>query len=693
MFSLYFEYPVYYLIIIAIVAAGISFLLYFRNKTFRTIEKWKIILLSVLRFVFSFLIISLLLKPVIKSSTIETQKPIIVLAQDNSKSIIINKDSIFYKTEYKKQIQNLISNLQNDYDVRFFKFSDKVENDTLVDFSGEQTNISNLFNEISSRFSGMNVGAILLATDGLFNAGQSPAYSLKNNYPIYSIALGDTISQKDLLIKDIIHNKIALLGNVFPIQVFISAENAKETESEIIIQKDGKNVYSSIFQLPKNSTIQKINIDLKADKLGLQQYKVILKPLKDEISLENNVSTFVINVIDDRKKILLLANAPHPDISAIKSAIKENPDFDVNVKYINSFRENINNFDLVILHQLPSNNNNLSKITAEIEKNKISVLYILGNNSSIATFNSINTGLQITKLSNNSDHVTPFLNTDFSTFSIDNNTDFFNNLSPIQVFFGNYKFNTNYKTLLYQKTNNIKTDKPLIAFLDDNNPKIGFIIGDGLWKWRIDDYKNNTEHTNFNILINRIIQYMSIKQIKDKLTVNSKQIFNKGEAVIINAEFYNETFEIVKNLDIVLSLKDIDNKEYKYNFESFQNSYRLNLGPLSAGKYNYSVSTKFDGKDYNTNGEFIVQKINLEHLVTTANHNLLYQIAENTNGKVFSKENFSEIEKTIKENKDVVTIQYKVDKLHTISDLYLIFFIILLFAVCEWSLRKYFGSY
>jgi hypothetical protein len=261
------------------------------------------------------------------------------------------------------------------------------------------------------------------------------------------------------------------------------------------------------------------------------------------------------------------------------------------------------------------------------------------------------------------------------------------------VFFGDYKFSSEAKILFFQKINGIKTEKPLIAFIDDKETKIGFILGDGLWRWRLDDFKNNAEHTSFNTLINKLIQYLSIKKIKDKLNVETKQIFAKNEPVILNAEFYNETYEIVKNLAIKLTLTGADNKEYNYNFDSFMNGYRLNLGTLNAGKYSYAVTTKFDGKDYKEHGEFIVKEVDVENLTTTANHNILHQLAEKSGGKVVSPHEMTQLANELRNNKDLVTTSHVKDKLLIISDLYWLFFVILLFAAIEWSLRKYFGGY
>lgn len=691
--KIYFEYPTIFVVIAVVLAAVISFLLYYKDKSFSGLKPWKKNLMTALRFIFVSIILILLLKPVFKTTDTIVQKPIIVFAQDNSKSILLNKDSLYYNSDYKNDINNLLEDLSETYDVRQLHFSEATYSDSSTNFLGDFTDISSVFTETASRYSGMNMGAIILATDGIYNRGNNPVYIQNINIPVYPIALGDTIAQKDLIIKDIMHNRVAFLGNKFPLRIFVGAEKVAEKEAQIIIRHDKQTVYSSIFTTPHNSSVSTLEIELPANKLGIQQYEISLTPLADEISYENNNTTFIINIIDNRNKILLLANAPHPDIGAINYAIKDNPDFEIDIRYITEFNSNISDYDLVILHQLPSVKNNPSNIFAEIEKNSIPTLHILGTSSAPRIFNNLNTGFEIIQKSTNLDDAQPYYNQSFVSFSLDTDPSFFKTFSPLKVFFGDYNVTSDAKTLLYQTVNGVKTEKTLIAFVENKSVKNGLIAGEGLWKWRIDDFKANNEHTSFNSLINRIVQYLIVKNIKDQLIIEAKQIFNENEPVILNSEFYNEAFEIVPNLDVELTLKNDEDKEFKYTFGNFGNGYRLNLGRLNAGTYKYTATTKFDNKNYSVSGNFIVQKINIEFLNTIAAHNMLHKLAEISNGKVFYPANIRQIKNELNNNTNVTNIAYSKEKLYSIIDIYYIFFIILLFAACEWGLRKFWGGY
>ncbi len=691
--EIYFEYPLIFVIVAVIFSATIAFLLYFKDKVFGGFKSRKTWLMGSLRFIFVLIISLLILKPIIKDKTTLLQKPILVFLQDNSSSILLNKDSSFYNTSYKKNIQELINNLSTDYQVDFLQFDDKIKIDSGINYDGKTTDISTIFPELSSRYAGANLGAIILASDGIYNAGANPIYSRNLSTPIYSIALGDTSEQKDLIIKDIVSNKHALYKNKFPVRIFVSAEKCNEKEAEINITRNSKVVLTKKINLPQTNFISHVDIELPADILGMQKYTVSIEKFSNEISYDNNSKVFGINIIDNRSKILIYANAPHPDIGALKFAFKDNPDFDLDIKYAGEPRLNAADYQLIILHQIPSNINKASQIIATIKKEQIPTLFLLGSETSLPTLNNLDLGIEIIKKSDNMDDAVPHLNQNFVSFSLDIDNLFYEELSPLKTVFGDYRILNESKDFLYQEINSIKTKKPLVLFTETQSIRNGFILGEGIWKWRIDNFKYNSSHNEFVSMFNRIVQYLIVKKEKDKLVVDAKQMFNENESVYIDAEFYNDAFDLVSDLELNLSLINEAGDEFSYLFKNRGNAYRIDLGQLSAGLYSYTVKTRFDSKDYSVNGNFIVEEVNLEALTTKANHNLLAHLSTLTNGKLLYPNQINELEKIIPENENISTVAYEHEKLYSISDLYFLFFVILLFASIEWILRKYWGSY
>jgi hypothetical protein len=54
---------------------------------------------------------------------------------------------------------------------------------------------------------------------------------------------------------------------------------------------------------------------------GIQRWDVAVEPAAGESNLKNNRSSIFVEVVEGRKKILVIAPAPHPDIKAIRVVV------------------------------------------------------------------------------------------------------------------------------------------------------------------------------------------------------------------------------------------------------------------------------------------------------------------------------------------------------------------------------------
>ena len=180
---------------LAIGAVYASLLYLFSKKYGRGLT----VLLFALRTIVVATVVMLFVNPYIKQRTYKIEQPIIVLAQDNSESIILNKDSVFYKTKYPELVDSLVEVLEKDYDVERLLFGavviPSIEDARNPLFTEQYTNISAALTTISRQFYKKNVGAVLLLSDGIVNQGVNPELSIENYpFPIYAVTLGDTVA-------------------------------------------------------------------------------------------------------------------------------------------------------------------------------------------------------------------------------------------------------------------------------------------------------------------------------------------------------------------------------------------------------------------------------------------------------------------------------------------------------------------
>lgn len=226
--SLLTEYPLWLLVFVILLGAGYALFLYYKNNNI-VFEKRPKIVMACLRGLAMSLIAFLILAPMLKMTVKHSDKPIVLFAIDNSESIRCGKDSAFYTKEYAHQVGQMISSLGNNYDVKTFLIGDEDHlvgnNEALaIDYTDKSSNLSSIFEQIEMLYANQNVGAVVLLSDGIYNTGANPYYKVeKANYPVYTVGLGNPELTTDLFFAGIDHNKQALKGNFFPVEIKVAA--------------------------------------------------------------------------------------------------------------------------------------------------------------------------------------------------------------------------------------------------------------------------------------------------------------------------------------------------------------------------------------------------------------------------------------------------------------------------------------
>ncbi|NQX98082.1 MAG: hypothetical protein HRT73_09410 [Flavobacteriales bacterium] len=685
------EQPLWLSIFCILLGAIYAVVLYRKETKFSETASWLVKLMSSFRFLLVAILAFLLLSPFIKTLFNKVEKPVIIIAQDNSSSILLNKDSVFYKTNYLENLKALTASLEERYEVKTYTFGKNVSEGNQIDYSKKITDLSNVFEEINNKFYNRNVGALILASDGIFNQGANPVFNAGIEFPIYTIALGDTAIQKDIVLKEVVCNKITFLGNKFPIEIDAEALQCVGQKTKITVTHKGKQLFTKLYNIDKEHFTINESEFFEADAVGVQHYKISLSTVDGEISVVNNVKDIYIEVLDGRENILIIANAPHPDIKALKLSIENNENYKVTNLLMADFDGNTEAYSLVIVHQIP---NTITPALKKVLDGEMSVLYILGNQTVINNYNSLNVGLNISKSGNRFNEILPAVAANFPLFTLSESTiKKINQLPPVVGPFGDYRLTSNGYVLLNQKIGSVETDNPLMVFFQDNGKKTAVLSAEGIWKWRMQDFLKNNNHNAFNELINKTVQFLSVKEDKSKFRVFTENIIYENEEIQLNAELYNDSYELVNDAEITIDLVEESGDKYGFVFNRTTNAYILNAGILPAGFYNYTAKVKFGTKDYVKTGKFQIKPLLLEANNTVANHQLLQNIAQKFGGKLFYPKQLNKVAESINSNNDIAAIIYEENDMKELINLKWIFFVLLTLLSLEWFLRKRNGAY
>lgn len=686
------------LLLCPLLGAAYAIAFYYKDKKTSGLTPFLRWLAAGLRFILVTLLVFLFLAPLIRSRKNTVEKPIIVIAQDNSASIVAGKDSGFYKHDLPKAWDKVISDLSSNYDVRVMSFGEAPGDSMNYRYDEKETDISSLFQELTQRYYGKNLGAIVLSSDGIYNKGYNPIYTARQfNCSIFTVALGDTTVKMDAAVTKVDNNPTAFLGNTFPLQITIDATKLQGKSSNLTVTEiqDGKE--ATLFTKPLSfnspSFHQSIPVQLNATSPGLKHYIVKLATVAGEENIVNNRKDVYIRVLDQKQKVLILSN-PHPDVAAIAECINSSDGFEAQSFTPEKFTGEINKYSLVILNQLPSLAKEIPQLIKSMNGLGIPIMYILGSETDIQAFNKLNTGFKIYSQGSNSSDAEPATAKDFSLFTLnDDSRSYFSQLPVLSSPFGNYATSPSLNVLCYQKIQNVITNYPLIAFNQSGSEKTCVIAGEGLFRWRLKDYADHKNNHFFNELINKMVQYLAVKDDKSFFRLHAPNSFKEDEPVEMDADLYNPSYQLVNDPEVTIIITNSNGKNFSYTFTRTSNSYHLNAGQLQAGSYTYAAQVKQGTQVYTAKGEFTVTPVQVEATNTVADHQLLYQLAKEHGGKMLFPNEISELKKLIDSKEDIKPVIYTHTSYAPLIDLKWVFFLLLLLLTAEWFIRKWSGTY
>ena len=576
----------FFLLIIAVYIIYISF-----KFTVPPLSSKKKMILIVLRILTLISLLFAALNPKIIISKSFLSSPKILFFIDNSKSIKLK--NFDYNKDIIESLFNIANNSNYKSNFEFYVFSDSVKkfNSDYVDlqFDGVFTNMHNIFSFAHNYHD--EIGAILIASDGIVNQGLDPIISAKKfEKPILTLQLGDPVEKPDVLFQKIVKPDNFNVNDT--IQFFLTIKNTKLA---------GKTASINFFV--DNKIIEKQDIILSSSNLDLITFKYSfttrgekkisfsIVPLKEEENHSNNVQTFFVKVEDKKKKIILLSSSLSADYKFIKQALKKNKNFNIidiaqisaneflyqdkNLKFIDS----ANVFFMINFPTKNTPQNIVLKVFDKILNQKIPFFILL---SELNDFNKLKTidkalpfDISSSKYFANSQLAQPYIVKDFDPFLIGSfaTKNDWNSLPPVYATILDLKLKNSAEIHSYLKIKEQVIEYPLIISSTNLDSKQFAINAVEIWRWKL-FYGSEINNELFDNFILSIAEWLLTTEDDMLFAIDlNKKILNLGEMLQITAKAKDEFGKPAQNAQINISIK---NNNYTDEFQ---------LKELTAGIY------------------------------------------------------------------------------------------------------------
>ncbi len=665
--------------------------------------------LRTLRFLSIFFILLLFLEPVLSSVFNHVYPPIVVLLNDQSESIPAHSDSIKVKKELPQKLQNAIEKLKsNGIEPHVYQFGSEtapLKSTDSIRYHYTQTNISQALETIHERYSDQNLGAILLVSDGIVTSGINPLYvQEKIPQPIFTAWLGDTIPLKDLLIESVIYNDLSYINTETPIRATIKSFQIEPRTVKVKLSQNGKLISEKNINI--TSDYQNITIDFfTIHKVsGIQKFQIDIDEINGENNLKNNHYPFYVQVLENKIKIALFAGGPHPDIGAFHKTLSSDAQFQLNTfvhKNDADFYQSTNNlsdYNVFILHNFPASTYDapiMEKILREVEQRNAALWVFMGNQFRLNVYPKLTDyiGLQTTNFVNKNSEAFLYFSGDYkthATYSFDEGfINFMNNCPPLLKNESDWKPKAGTTVFGKSKIKNILLDYPLFAIQENQNRKNITFVGEGIWRYRMQNYQEKENFDYFDNWIKNLLLWLNTKTDKKMFKVYpEKLLFSADDKVIFKGNVYDETYKPIEDADITLKITNQKGEDFTFKLNAVSGGYYSELQNFIEGNYQYEAiglkNGKIIGKD---KGNFSVSKSNLEFIHLTSDKALLEQLAKNSNATHDYFMNLNKLtDNIIKLNLKGISEPKK--SVFPLSRHWVLLLIILILLSTEWILRK-----
>ena len=647
----------------------------------KTLPKYAIFLM-ICRFLGVFGILLLLINPKLVRDEIFLEKSNLILLADNSSSI---KNS-----QMQDEVNRIIdefsgrAELNEKFELRYLNFDREIGMSDSLTFDQPVTDIHNALRTIKRTY-GNRSSAIVMLSDGNQTVGADYEYlNFQDRQMVLPVVLGDTAKYEDLSIAQVNVNKYAFLKNRYPVEVLLRYDGDREISTELSISVNGATRFRETVSLNAKTDSGNIEVLLEAETPGTKLITVGISPITNEINTSNNQQKVAVEVLDEKTRVMIISDINHPDIGTLIKSIESNEQRTAEVMNPLVNVELFDEADVFILYQP---NRKFKNVYSYIQERNLNYFTITGNSTNWNFLNQVQNSFQKNSF-NQSEEVSPITNAGFSIFDIGEfNTE---NYPPLTTTLGDLLVTTAYETLVDQRIKGVDLGDPLLALLESSTGRECVLFGENIWKWRIQNYRDDNDFKAFDDMVSKIILYLNSDERKERLSLEYENIYRDANYASIRATYFTETFDFDSNATIRLYLEGVDNDiDMEIPMLLKGNYYEAELSTLRPGTFNFTV--RVENKNEMRSGQFTILDFDVEKQFLTTDYQKLNRLAIKTGGRSYFPEQSADLIDDLIENDQFRPRQKSEQNVVSLIDFKMLLAIVVIAFTTEWFIRKYNG--
>jgi uncharacterized membrane protein len=285
------------------------------------------------------LLLLLLWQPAVTVAALSSQKNIIAVVVDDSRSMsIADVEGKPRESAARAALEGgVLAGLQKRFQTRIYRLDGKVTQVDRLDKitpAVDATHLGAGLKQLMADTSDLPIGAIVLLSDGGENAAgmSSSAISrdaleaLRNRrIPVHTIGFGETEQARDVEMEDVAVASKALPGARIEATFSLMQRGYAGQKATLMVRDGDRTLGTREIQLAPNGVVQTEPVYFSAGATGARTLRFAVEPLAAEENLNNNAMTKPLLVNDAKRRVLYVEGEPRWEFKFIRRAEEDDP--------------------------------------------------------------------------------------------------------------------------------------------------------------------------------------------------------------------------------------------------------------------------------------------------------------------------------------------------------------------------------
>jgi hypothetical protein len=699
-----------FLVLAAAVAIVLSLVAY--HRTVPPISRGTKYLLICLRAFALFFLLVLILEPILRIVRIESKPPTIAVLVDDSKSMSLtdrmgDRSDITRELLKSEGIQKL-SNLGRPLLFGFSSGLRAIPTPDSLRFNGDATDISAALEEIQKKSEQENIESIVLVTDGSQNLGENPLHEVDHlGMPIYTIGIGDSSEQKDVLITKVVTNEIAYAESRIPMDVTVKSSGFNGERVEVSLSEEGKTVAQQFLTLKGGTWEYPVKFFFEPKGEGTKRYTVNVSRLEGELTAANNVRTAFVKVLRSKMKVLLIAGAPSPDAAFIRRALTEDKNVDLKALVQKSATEfyggdfspsMVADADCIVLVGFPIANSRediLRAVQSGIQQQGKPLLIALSRSIDDTKLHILDSSLPFTLNPGSSGEISVFVQVPdkervHPLMNLNGSPNLWDGLPPVYMAGTALHAKPGAEILGLAKVQGIPLNEPILLCQNVAGVKSVAVLGYGIWRWKLLTQTSDPSKDVLQLFLSNAIRWLTTREESKPVRISAtKEVFTGGEPVEFSAQVYDKAYMPIDAAEVRVIVTRGNERSETVLAPIGNGRYEGRLEGLGEGEYQLSGTATLDSEQLGEDkGRFSVGAREIEFQQTQMNKPLLEQLAYRSGGKYLNPQEIARLPEELERSAKFTPKETTRASEFELWSLPTILILIIFFFGVEWFLRK-----